>query len=369
MTDLGREIAQVVRVDWSDPRARAAEAGVHLRRRRRTVARATAGAFGGIALVVGATLAMWPGPGDSQTPVVSRLAAPVRAPVPPSPSSTLRFDDGSTASPIGTNSELRLAAVQPGKVEIELVAGAGTFHVVEDRARLFRVTRGVLRVEAFGATFACARSDQRVRVEVFDGSLRVAWDDEQRELHAGDRGVFPPDAPPRPPAPAIEPLRPRSHVARVTDKSWRDLADDGDYERAFSALQAAGVPAVRDVPDELLLAADVARLSHHPADAIAPLRRILHDHADDPRAPLAAFTLGRVLLEELGRPAEAADAFAQADRLAPDGPMAEDAVAREVEARSRAGDTDGAKQLAEEYLRRFPDGRKVRSVKRFGGLE
>jgi transmembrane sensor len=76
-----------------------------------------------------------------------------------------------------------------------------------------------------------------------------------------------------------------------------------------------------------------------------------------------------VLLEELGRPGEAAAAFAQADALAPDGPLAEDAVAREVEALSRGGDASGAARLAREYLRRFPDGRKVRSVKRFGGIE
>jgi hypothetical protein len=52
----------------------------------------------------------------------------------------------------------------------------------------------------------------------------------------------------------------------------------------------------------------------------------------DPRAPLAAFTLGRVLLRELARPREAAAAFAQARALAPRGPFVEDALAREVEA-------------------------------------
>ena len=83
----------------------------------------------------------------------------------------------------------------------------------------------------------------------------------------------------------------------------------------------------------------------------------------------AAFTLGRVLLEELGRPAEAADAFADAVRLAPTGPMTEDAIAREVEALSRAGESLAAKQLAQHYLEQFPTGRKLKSVRRFGGIE
>jgi transmembrane sensor len=149
-------------------------------------------------------------------------------------------------------------------------------------------------------------------------------------------------------------------------ESWRDLAHDGEYDRAYAALQHTGP--VRDQTEELLLAADVARLSHHPMDALAPLRQVVRDHARDPRASLAAFTLGRVLLDELGRPAEAAASFGDAVRLAPDGPMTEDAIAREVEALSRAGDP-AAHQLAEDYVARYPQGRKLRSVRRFGGLE
>jgi hypothetical protein len=75
--------------------------------------------------------------------------------------------------------------------------------------------------------------------------------------------------------------------------------------------------------------------------AIPYLRRLLRDHPGDARAPLAAFTLGRILLAELGQPTEAADAFALARRLAPRGPMASHALAREVEAAARGGDAAG----------------------------
>src|SRR5262249_44492890 len=114
---------------------------------------------------------------------------------------------------------------------------------------------------------------------------------------------------------------------------------------------------------------DVMRLSHHPDEAVAPLRQILDEHADDPRAPLAAFTLGRMFLDELDRPRDAADAFATCQRLAPDGALAEDALAREVEAWASAGEAVAAKLLAERYVRKFPDGRKLRSVRKLGGLE
>ena len=93
------------------------------------------------------------------------------------------------------------------------------------------------------------------------------------------------------------------------------------------------------MPD-LLLAGDVARLSGHAAAAVAPLSRAVTLHPGDPRAPLAAFTLGRVHLEDLGAPRDAAIAFARARELAPDGPLAEDALAREVEAWSRAGEAE-----------------------------
>ena len=159
------------------------------------------------------------------------------------------------------------------------------------------------------------------------------------------------------------------HVQAVKVAGWRELARDGDIDRAYAELTRPDAPPVRDIPDELLLAADVKRLSHHPAEAIAPLQQLVRDHADDTRAPMAAFTLGRILLEELDRPADAATAFAAADKLAPTGPLAEDAVAREVESLARAGDRAAARQAAEQYVARFPGGRKLRSVRRTGGLE
>jgi transmembrane sensor len=126
---------------------------------------------------------------------------------------------------------------------------------------------------------------------------------------------------------------------------------------------------LRDDAAELLLAADVMRLSHHPAEAVDPLERVVRVHADDPRAPLAAFTLGRVLLDELGQPKAAAAAFAKVQLLAPDGQLTQDALAREAEAWSRAGDMNQARARAREYVARFPEGFHLKSVRRFGGLD
>jgi len=173
-----------------------------------------------------------------------------------------------------------------------------------------------------------------------------------------------------PPAIVAHPAPPivRAEVpAAPAAPSWRDDAERGDYAAAW-----AGLAQVQDGLDgmaDLLLAGDVARLSGHPTAAVAPLARALAHHADDPRAQLAAFTLGRVYLEELGAPRDAAVAFARARELAPAGPLTEDALAREVEAWSRAGETATARTQALLYVQRYPTGRRAHAVRRFGGLE
>ena len=140
---------------------------------------------------------------------------------------------------------------------------------------------------------------------------------------------------------------------------------------------AAPAPATRvvrtaaEAPDveALMRSADAARRAGHPGQALPYLRRLLRDHPADARAPLAAFTLGRILLAELDRPAEAADAFALSRRLAPGGPMASHALAREVEAAARSGDATRARRLAETYLANYPAGPHVAAVKGHGGIE
>jgi transmembrane sensor len=88
--------------------------------------------------------------------------------------------------------------------------------------------------------------------------------------------------------------------------------------------------------EDLLALADVARLSGHPRDAIEPLERVVTEHAEDPRASLAALTLGRVELHSLGEPALAARAFEKAIALNIPGGLAEDARTLLAEARAKA---------------------------------
>jgi outer membrane protein assembly factor BamD (BamD/ComL family) len=104
----------------------------------------------------------------------------------------------------------------------------------------------------------------------------------------------------------------------------------------------------------LLSAGDRAQQVGHPRQAVAFYDQILRENPGDPRAAEAAFISGRLLLHSLDRPRQAAERFAQARRLAPHGPMAEDALAQEIASWARAGQTARARARAEEFRALYP---------------
>jgi transmembrane sensor len=162
---------------------------------------------------------------------------------------------------------------------------------------------------------------------------------------------------------AEEISRPAAPASRAR---FRALATRGRYAEAYRVL--TGAPGVVDSgAEDLMLAADAARLSGHPAEATPYLERIVRQYRGDVRAPLAAFTLGRILLYQLGRPAEAA--FALVRKILAEGPLSSDALAREAEAADRAGQRERARGLAEEYMTKYPTGRRLESVRRYGHFE
>jgi transmembrane sensor len=215
--------------------------------------------------------------------------------------------------------------------------------------------------------------------------------DRVKRLGAGDRITIegeradargaadepPPGAPPvnePPAAQAQAPLGsapsepPRKKLPKApVEAPFLALARRGDYRGAYAALGPEGRKreSERDDVDALLLLADIARLSGHAPEAVAPLSRIVTRHAGDPRAAIAAFTLGRLELDALGQPSRAAQSFQAALDLGLKEPLIEDAQARLVEARARAGDSTGARAAAAAYERRFPQGRRLSDVRRW----
>jgi hypothetical protein len=260
----------------------------------------------------------------------------------------------------------RFAAEEtPAHHAYHLEAGILRFETGKNDEKPLIVRVGELVIEDIGTVFTVETlPEDRARISVSAGRVRVTWPDGVDTLDADETGTFPPLT-----DETITRSKPKSNqkqrgISRSED--WRILARRGRYQQAFEILSVRPEK-VENRVDDLLLAADVMRLSGRPGRAVEYLETVTRNHKGDPRSSLAAFTLGRVFLDELGRPIEAAWAFKAARKAR--GPLAERALAREVEAWSRAGETERAKRAAKQYLRQYPTGDRENVVRAFGGVD
>lgn len=338
----------------------------------------------------------------------------------------VRLGDGTMAVPLTSDTKMKLVKVSPKTVVIALNKGRSRFEVTPSETREVRVVIEDITVRVVGTAFEVARAGGNVDVAVMHGTVEVTGPMGRRLLTAGQSDTFestarrPTEAPPQtkgdeapsasdaaPSASDAAPADPLavtdtavksvdSAVARVaapapkavvskkpnkkqtkrhktigtpdTATRWKTLAKNGDYAGAHAALKEPGAR-VMNSPRELLFAADIARRSGHPRAAVPYIEKVVDGFEKDHRAPMAAFSLGRIHLYQLGSPAAAAQRFAQAWSLDPKGSLAEDALAREAEAWSRAGQGNRAKAAALRYIKAYPQGRRLDAVKRFGGVE
>jgi transmembrane sensor len=363
MSDLAervRSIGEHMDAGYGPERTTAALVCLHAGLRRRRARRVALGSLAGLlCLLAGTFWALRPGH-ETAMPVTR-----IRPEVP------FSLSDGSVMTPLGPNSRLVAKTISPHLVELELVAGSAHFDVTPNQERKFRVSAGRVAVLVLGTRFTVTRQGERSQVEVERGRVRVDWERGQQILDPGERGSFPPVETARAPfpereAPTLQP--PPVPAPAPVEVDWRALAQRGDFHAAYRMMRKKARPAGLSEMDDLLLAADVARSSGHAAEAVPYLEKALVLHQSDARAAVAAFTLGRVRLADLNDPAGAAVAFSRARMVAPTGPLAEDALAREVEACFRAGDKARARVLAEEYVKTWPSGSRVRAVRHFGGI-
>lgn len=246
------------------------------------------------------------------------------------------LNDGSQILPADSSTTIQVRQEAAERTTVYLRSGSARFRVRHDNRRVFSVDVGTIVIEDLGTIFRVDReTDGQVRVAVSEGRVAVHYAGEQGriELGAGDERAFPAVGEPRNPTAQTNDV-PKPPSTRTPP-------------RARTVDEVAG----------LLTSADVARRSGNPEAAVAPLRRLVDRFPSDPRTASAAFTLGWVLLTELGRPREAAAAFVQAERAAPRGALAEDAAARLAEAWQKAGDLQHAAQAARHYQDAYPKGR------------
>ena len=298
-----------------------------------------------------------------RSPPSSNDLTPVAAATP----GLIRLVEGSEIRVDPAPSEVRVLEEQPSRVRVEAIRGRAHFSVVPNPGRSFEVGSGSVTVKVVGTEFLVERRADKTYVEVSRGKVAVSWGggEEHAFVAGGESGLFPR---PSEPVATDEDARVRSGVrAQPPSLAYRARVGSHDYRGAYAIL--AHHPALAgDTVQELLVAADVARLSDHPAEAVPYLQRIVREHPRDERAHQAAFTLGRTL-SGLGRTREAMSTFGRVRSDWPGNPLAEDALVRQTEAAGALGELATARRLAGEYERDYPTGQRRAEVRRHARLE
>jgi transmembrane sensor len=236
--------------------------------------------------------------------------APVAVQAPTDASASVRYADGST---IELSAGARLVPVRndPASFETLLERGRARFDVVPDGSRRWVVRAGSATVTVIGTRFVVEVATDRTSVAVERGVVRVDGLDlegSRRVLRAGERI----DIDERPPV-SIGPAR--------NDGERSALAGEQTPARPSEppvALRderdSAGAPTSgpSDTAEALMQEADRAREEGRHADAVASLERLIERHSQHRSAALAAIVLGRIEMDQLGRPARARRAFERA---------------------------------------------------------
>jgi transmembrane sensor len=279
-------------------------------------------------------------------------------------SHSLVLNDGSEVTPATVTTAVHVEEQSPTRTAVRLRSGSAQFRVPHNAHRRFYVNAGAVEIEDLGTVFRVTHeAGGKVQVAVSEGRVVVRHlaTASRVELGAGESRTFEPQ-PVAEKAPGLQPAALQEQEApKEPPKQTAAPSPEGANPSSTTRVRSGEDPAA------LLLAADLARREHNPQAAVASLRRLVEKYPKDPRAPSAAFTLGWVLLTDLGRPREAAAAFEEAERHASRGMLAEDATARVAEAWQRAGDSHRAAEAARRYQRLYPTGRHLTLMRALAG--
>jgi transmembrane sensor len=360
-------LREAMQPTWSQERSQQLYRGLGRRNRRQLARRVGAwSAIGAMACVLAWQISSASSKGPAAVASKPRPVEPRAEEVTPQPRAAehapslasqeaereIALADGSTAR-VRAASDVLVLRDEPARIELSVERGSAQFDVVPNKQREFTVRVGPVRVSVLGTVFAVEREDDRVRVSVTRGKVRVSSAARIAIVREGESKTF-----------EARSTRAARIAAREDPRAtWRSLNKGGDYEGAYRLI-AAGA-AVPDDAEALMDAADAARFSDHPGAALGFLQKVTSNHQRSLTAPLAAFMSGQ-LLERMAEPLEAAKAFRMAQELAPTGSLAEDALAREVEAWSKAGRADEASRSVRRYEAQYPAGRWLRLVQQHG---
>jgi transmembrane sensor len=298
----------------------------------------------------------------------------------------ISFDDGSELT-LRPGARLDLLESTARTFSVALRGGAVVFDVHPGGPRLWRVACGPVTVEVVGTHFTVVRDTTQVEVSVERGAVLVSGPpvpDHAVRLGPQQSIVVPLTGPSSETptgaraeeegaGPGSPLVASGSAVASSPPYGEREAhprsapATPGAAPFAVTAPSSSDEVGSQPPPgvETLLARADEARLAGRYQEAAEILEHVVTDRASDRRTALAEFSLGRLYLDSLGDPSRAAIHFSRALLRGLSDALAEDAYARLVEAYARAGDSSAARDVADRYRARYPQGRRLASINRW----
>ena len=310
------------------------------------------------------------------------------------------FSDGSTVALAG-GARARVTALEARGATVRLEQGSADVSVRHRKDTRWQIRAGAFEVAVTGTRFTIDWDDKSQgltvvmsegRVEVRGGQIAggtpIAVTAGQRFHATGGEARWtlaassaPEVASTVPSAPAVPPgsaARPDGATVAPTEepqaaatalplsmsarggaaagaRAWQSLARSGHYREALQAVERSGFEKAcwKLGADELVELGDVARLSRDAprAEQAYRLARLRFPRSDRP-----VFALGLVAFEQRQDFRAAGRWFDTYVRQYPDGPLAPEALGREMESWHRAGDQGRARRAARSYLEETPNG-------------
>jgi transmembrane sensor len=269
----------------------------------------------------------------------------------------LVLSDGSEVH-LETNARVQVEVDTRDRVALVHREGEAEYDVAHRPEREFVVQVRSVRVRVRGTRFTVALREEWVDVAVIEGRVEVIAPDRTATLRDGEsvrmradsiaEVELPVEAPPteREAAPEPSPEQP-------------ERAEEVPRPSEPRVEEALGF-------DEWLARADAARSQGRVDEAARLYRAALAAHPRDRRRAAALFSLGQ-MERARGVPAEAARAFDDAYRAAPQGAIAENALAQSALAWALAGDHARASEAATRYLRDYPAGLHAERMRNLSG--
>jgi transmembrane sensor len=234
-------------------------------------------------------------------------------------------------------SRLGLMTLLPKEIRLELTHGALQLDVTHVEGREFVVVASGYEVRVLGTLFAVKIGADALEVKVTRGRVRVTRIGDPSDLRVLSAG--------------------ETWSSSLGAKAEAPASSEPPPEAVPDPAPSATTPSAttpRIGAKELWSQAESARAAKRFQDEATALNSLRLRHRSDPRAGLAAFQLGRLRQDALHDPAGAAEAFADAIALAPNGPFREDAEARRVEALDAAGREALCSEAKSQFLARYP---------------